>query len=150
MAGSAFTHRVTVDAPIEKVWDRLQAASTWENVGPVEKVWDPAHGQDGELLGYSWSTTVGGRPYDGTAKTIASHPQESMLLALDGGEVMALLTTALESATDGRTTIAVTMEIEPKGMMGTLFFPVISAAVRNGLQDHLDEFAARVGGPSAS
>jgi uncharacterized protein YndB with AHSA1/START domain len=147
MAGTAFTHTVTVDAPIEKVWDRLQAASTWENVGPVERVWDPVHGDDGRLLGYHWSTTVGGRPYEGTAKTVASHPHESMLLALDGGEVMALLTTALEAAGDGRTTIEVIMEIEPKGMMGTLFFPVITAAVRNGLRDHLEEFGARVGRP---
>jgi hypothetical protein len=144
MAGSAFTHSVVVDARISDVWDRLQRASTWQDVGPVEKVWDPEHGTGGELLGYRWSTSVAGRPYRGTARTVASHPQETMMLALDGGEVSALLTTTLSSASETRTSIEVTIELEPKGMMGTLFFPVISAAVGRGLEDHLEAFARRV------
>jgi hypothetical protein len=69
---------------------------------------------------------------------------ENMLLSLDGGEVSALLTTSLTAVGTDRTEIDVTIELEPKGMMGTLFFPIISSAVRNGLEDHLDAFASKL------
>lgn len=144
MTNAAFTHTVVVDAGVDELWDRLQSVDTWQSIGPVQRVWDPIRGNEGELLGYRWSTSVGGRPYEGTAKTIASHPDESMLLSLDGGEVSALLNATLDPVEDGEgTSLEVTMEIEPKGVLGNLFFAIIASAVRSGLEQHLDEFAAR-------
>ncbi len=146
MPDAAFTHTVVVHAPVSELWAELQSVDTWQGIGPVDRVWEPRHGGDGELLGYRWSTTVGGRPYEGSAETVASHPEESMLLSLDGGEVSALLNATLDPVEDGeRTSLEVTMEIEPKGVLGNLFFAIIASAVRNGLEQHLDEFAARYG-----
>jgi hypothetical protein len=129
---------------MQHVWKRLQDADTYANIGPVEKVWDPVHDDDGVLQQYTWSTTVGRKPYEGSARTVEAHNPSYLKMDLDAGEVAGSLATALEAVTDEVTNLAVTLEIISKGTLSTLFFPVISDAVGRGLPEQVETFAGAI------
>ncbi len=144
MPRATFTHEVTVHRSMQHVWERLQDANTYANIGPVQKVWDPVHDDDGILQRYTWSTTVGRKPYEGSARTVEAHNPHYLKMDLDAGEVAGSLATALEAVTDEVTNLAVTLEIISKGTLSTLFFPVISDAVGRGLPEQVETFAVAI------
>jgi hypothetical protein len=142
MPRASFTHHVTVPRSADEIWEQLQVAETWSNIGPVEDVWDAEHAEDGQLQRYRWSTTVGPRSYRGRAKVVASEPAHLMRLDLDATEVVGTLTTRLSQNGTDATQLEVTLEIESRGTLSTLFFPVVSDAVGRGLPRQVEEFAA--------
>jgi carbon monoxide dehydrogenase subunit G len=144
MPRATVSHEVEVDREIGHVWERLQDAATWANIGPVENVWDALHNGDGHLMSYRWSTTVAARVYKGIAETIEVEPPEVMTLRLDAGEVAGTLTARLSEVAADRTTVDVALEIISRGTLSTLFFPLVAEAVRNGLPAQVERFAARV------
>jgi hypothetical protein len=140
MPSATFSHAASVTQPAGTIWDRLQEVDAWANIGPLNKVWDAIH--DGDLLrGYKWRTTVGPTNYDGKASVVASERPHLMRLDLDAGEVTGSLETRMTSNGDGSTQIVVTLEVVSRGMLSTLFFPVLSEAVGRGLPDQVDQFA---------
>lgn len=142
MPRASFTHQVTVPRSADEIWEQLQVAETWSNIGPVEDVWDAEHAEDGQLQRYRWSTTVGPRSYRGRAKVVASEPAHLMRLDLDATEVVGTLTTRLSQNGTDATQLEVTLEIESRGTLSTLFFPIVSDAVGRGLPRQVEEFAA--------
>ncbi len=141
MPAASFTHAADTSSPPEQVWQRLQRAETWANIGPVDEVWDPVH--DGDALrGYRWSATVGPTKYRGTARVVESAPPERMRLELDAREMAGELVADIIPNGDAATRITVTLRVESRGMLSTLFFPVVSEAVGNGLPAQVDRFAA--------
>ena len=142
MPRASFTHQVTVSRPADEIWDQLQVAETWSNIGPVEEVWDAEHSDEGHLERYRWSTTVGPRSYRGRANVIASEPGHLMRLDLDATEVVGTLTTRLAENGDSATHLEVTLEIESRGMLSTMFFPIVSETVGRGLPMQVEGFAA--------
>ncbi len=139
MPSATFTHVATTPRTAEEVWNRLQNADTWANIGPVGKVWDPVH--EGEsLVSYRWDTKVGPTRYEGTAVVSEAVPAARMKLDLDAREVRGSLTTDLAAGAEG-TSISVTLVVESRGMLSTMFFPVISEAVGSGLPTQVEEFA---------
>lgn len=123
-----------------EVWDGLQDASTWANIGPVEQVWEPVHASEA-LVSFKWRTTVGPTRYDGVAKVVTSDPLQAMELSLDAGEVTGSLRTDLAPEATG-TLITVTLVVVSRGLLSTMFFPVISEAVGKGLAAQVEHFAA--------
>ncbi len=144
MPSATFNHTAETSRPIDEVWARLQVAETWANIGPVESVWDPVHDGD-RLRSYKWKTTVGPTTYNGSAKVTAAEEPTRMELALDAGEVTGSLVTVLSSNGDRVTQIDVTMKVVSRGMLSTLFFPVVSEAVGNGLPAQVERFAESMG-----
>jgi carbon monoxide dehydrogenase subunit G len=140
MPSAIHRHSAPAGQPIDAVWARLQEAGTWAGIGPVEEVWDPVH-EGGRLRSYRWRTTVGPTRYDGTATVVRSEPPHRMELSLDGGEVTGTLTTELSTNGDRHTTITVSLKIVSRGMLSSMFFPVVSDAVRRGLPEQVDRFA---------
>lgn len=141
MPAASFTHAAETQSPPERVWERLQTADTWANIGPVDEVWDPVH--DGDVLrGYRWSATVGPTKYRGTARVVESTRPQRMRLELDAREMAGELITEITPNGDAATRITVTLRVESRGMLSTLFFPVVSEAVGNGLPAQVDRFAA--------
>ena len=141
MPAATYTHVALAEQPIDVVWDRLQSAETWSTIGPVDAVWDAVH--ENELLrSYRWRTTIGPTSYAGTARVVASERPRRMQLLLDAREVAGTLTTELHARSEAATEIAVTLEVVSRGMLSTLFFPVVSEAVGNGLPEQVDTFAA--------
>lgn len=140
MPSASFSHAASVSTPAEAVWDRLQAVDAWADIGPLDKVWDAVH--DGERLeSYKWRTTVGPTSYDGRATVISSERPNLMRLELDAGEVAGSLQTHMSENGDGSTKLVVTLEVVSRGMLSTLFFPVLSEAVGRGLPQQVEQFA---------
>jgi carbon monoxide dehydrogenase subunit G len=146
MPRATFTHQATATAPIDDVWAALQNAETWANIGPVERVSDPKLDSEGQLQSFRWSTTVAAKRYPGTARVTVAIPAQRMLLDLDAREVAGSLETHLEPDGDGTTVVTVTLEVVSRGTLSTLFFPLVSEAVANGLPAQVDGFAESLGG----
>ena len=151
MPSTSTSHTVTVAEPAISIWNTLQDADTWANIGPVERVWDPVHDESGHLASYQWSATVAGQEYVGSATTRASEPGSIMQLELDGGEVAGVLTTELAESAPSSTDVTVTLEVSSRGTLSAMFFPLIANAINQGFPHQVEEFAARItgdGGPS--
>lgn len=56
-------------------------------------------------------------------------------------EVQGVTTVMIEPDGSG-TSITVTLEVESRGLLSTMFFPVVAAAIGNGLPAAVDHFAA--------
>jgi len=139
---ASFTHQSTAQAKKADVWNSLQDAATWANIGPVENVHDAVHNGDGHLDSFRWSTTVAARRYPGTAVVAAAEPERRMLLALDAREVVGALEARLEANGDGTTIVTVTLEVQSRGTLSTMFFPVVSEAIAKGLPAQVERFAS--------
>ncbi len=123
----------------------LQDASTWANIGPVEEVSDPMHTEAGMLESFRWSTTVASKRYPGTARVTVSEPHEGMKLDLDAREVAGSLQATLDANGDGSTVVTVTLEVVSRGTLSTLFFPLVSEAIAQGLPGQVEAFAESLG-----
>jgi carbon monoxide dehydrogenase subunit G len=144
MPSSTFHDTVTVDAPPELVWDQLQEPDIWSAIGPVEQVWDPTI-EDGVLTGFQWSTDIGGVSYDGTATAVGHERPHRYELVLETSEMAGTITVDLAGETHGAgTDIDVTLELRSKGLLSSMFFPVVSKAVGDGLPDQIQDLATRI------
>lgn len=144
MPTSTFHHSVTVDATREEVWDSLQEPDAWRAVGPVQELWDPAI-EDGVLTGFKWSTNLGGVVYKGTGVAVDATKPDHYSLMLDTSEMAGTITVDLSEANPGGTDVDVTVELQSKGLLSSLFFPVVSKAIGDGLEDQIEEMADRLG-----
>ena len=138
MPSASYTHTASISTDPGVVWLRLQEADAWEQIGPINEVWDAAHGDDGALLSFRWSTHAAGRDWSGTATTIESEAPETMVVELDTSEVRGAIAVRL-----GVGSIRVDMTLRSVGLLATMFFGVVSDAVGGGLAGHVEEFAAQ-------
>lgn len=145
MPRATFTHQAVAGTAPEEVWESLQEAETWSNIGPVEDVSDPETDDEGNLIRFRWATTVAAKRYPGIATVREAEPGERMILDLDAREVVGRLETHLEPDGDGRTIVTVTLEVVSRGTLSTLFFPLVSEAVARGLPAQVDRFAESLG-----
>ena len=100
MPSATFTETVTIDADPANVWDQLQEPDVWASLGPVQKVWDPII-EDGVLTGFTWSTDIGGKVYEGTGKVISHQRPDRYELMLDTSEMSGTITANLSPANPG-------------------------------------------------
>lgn len=145
MPSATFTHQATTPTPADQVWQTLQSAETWANIGPVEGVHDAVHTEHGDLISFRWHTSVASKRYPGIAVVATTEPQQRMLLDLDAREVVGSLEALLEPNGDGTTVITINLRVTSKGTLSTLFFPVVSEAISKGLPRQVDEFARSLG-----
>lgn len=132
-----FTHTASVHVSAAEVWDALQRAETWKNIGPIEEVWEATHGNDGSLTGYRWSANAAGRTWKGRATTTESEQARRMRLALDSPEIRGAITVDI-----GKGEITVSMDAEPKGPLARVFWGVVRGALERGLPNQVEAFAA--------
>ncbi|MDX2343343.1 MAG: SRPBCC family protein [Acidimicrobiia bacterium] len=145
MPRATFTHQATANAAIEEVWESLQEAETWANIGPVEDIEDSESDDEGQLQSFRWSTTVAMRRYPGTAKVVSVDLGSRMLLDLDAREIVGTLETHLAANGSGTTLVTVTLEVVSRGTISTLFFPVVSETIAKGLPVQVEHFAESLG-----
>jgi len=145
MPRATFTHQAVADATIAAVWQQLQQAETWANIGPIENVTDPRGSAGGLLESFRWSTTVAMKRYNGTADVVTAEVGKRMKLDLDAREVAGSLETHLEPNGKETTVVTVTLEVISRGTLSTLFFPVMSEAIAKGLPVQVDRFADSLG-----
>jgi hypothetical protein len=136
----SFTHTATANAAIEEVWQELDRAKTWENIGVVDRVFDPQF-DDARLVGFSFESVAGGRRYVGVAKPANRQEGRVMGWRIENSEVAGTLEVRLASRGSG-TDITVALDVKSVGLLSTMFFPVVAGAVGNGLPRAVDAFAA--------
>lgn len=144
MPSSTYRHTITIDVEPELAWDGLQQPDIWSSIGPVQKVWDPVV-EDGVLEGFQWSTDIGGVVYEGTGTATVRERPERYELVLDTSEVAGTITVDLSPANPGGTDARVTVELRSKGLLSSMFFPIVSRAVGDGLAEQVDAMAAKLG-----
>ncbi len=141
MPSATYTHRAVAAATIDVVWDRLQEAATWSEIGPIDEIADAVH-VDGALRSFRWAATVGPSRDRATATVLRSDPPRLMRIRLDAGEVTGDLEARLEADSPDSTAIHITLQIASRGILSTMFFPAISQAVGQGLPEQVAGFAA--------
>lgn len=145
MPSATFQKAVTIDSSPEEVWDGLQNPDVWSSIGPVQKLWDPVI-EDGVLTGFQWSTDIGGVVYEGTGTATIRDRPEQYRLVLDTSEMAGEITVDLSEGNSGATLVDVTLELRSKGLLSSMFFPIVSKAVGEGLPDQVEEMAAQLAG----
>jgi len=83
----------------------------------------------------------GGRTWEGTARTVSSTPGERIELALVTKEIRGRVSIDLTPDAD-HSLVSVRVEVEPAGMMATLFWGVVREAITSSFNHQVDEFAA--------
>lgn len=139
MPKDTFTHKALASAPPSEVFATLDEPSTWEKVGGVDRVLDPVIDGEGRLQGFSFEVRAAGKSYVGLATPHERLEGELMSWNIDTTEVKGITQVALELIDDG-TEITVTLEVESKGLLSAVFFPVIAATIGTGLPRSVDEF----------
>jgi carbon monoxide dehydrogenase subunit G len=134
-----FTHTSFASAPIDEVWAALDRVETWEAIGGVDRVLDPVI-EDGQLKGFSFETITLGTTYLGQARPDRREEGRLMSWSIDNSEIEGKMAVAL-AATDERTRVTVTVDIESRGLVSSVLFPVIAGALGRGLPRAVDEFA---------
>jgi carbon monoxide dehydrogenase subunit G len=143
MPSATFHHSITIDAPADDVWDRLQTPEVWGSIGPVQNLWEPVV-EDGVLAGFQWSTDIGGVVYKGTGTATIQDRPEQYQLVLDTSEMAGAITVDLSKGNQGGTIVDVTLELRSKGLLSSMFFPVVSRAIGGGLPDQVEDMAAQL------
>ena len=140
---ATFQHNITIDAPPDEVWDRLQDPHVWNSIGPVQNLWDPVV-EDGVLTGFRWSTDIGGVVYKGTGTATVRERPDAYQLVLDTTEMAGTITVELSQGNPGGTIVDVALELRSKGLLSSMFFPVLSRAIGDGFTDQVDDMAAQL------
>jgi len=135
-----FNHTAVADVPTHEVWASLDRPETWEAIGGVDRVFDPVIDEGGRLQGFSFDTVAAGRRYVGVATPHRREENRLMSWHIQNSEVRGVTTVELRPA-GSETTVSVTLEVESRGLLSGMFFPVIAAAIGNGLPSAVDDFA---------
>ena len=141
MPSETFTYSATTPASRDTVWAALQEPDTWEGVSGVDKVNDPIDDHNGALRGFSFDSEVAGKAYVGTAIPAAREEGRLMAWNIETTDVAGQVTVELDENQDG-TLVAVTLDVESRGMLAGVFFPLISSTIGNGFPESVEEFAA--------
>jgi hypothetical protein len=139
-----FTHTSVASVPRETAWAALDRPSTWEGIGGVDRVVDPVVDEEGRLQRFGFLTEIAGRSYRGNATLARRVEGETVSWAIDSGEVRGSITVDLADRS-GSTQVTATIELDSVGFLSSMFFPVITGAIRSGLAGTVDHFAAGLG-----
>ena len=143
MPAATFHQTIKVDARADRVWDRLQEPDIWRSIGPVQNLWDPVV-EDGVLTGFQWSTDIAGVVHKGTGTATIQDRPDRYQLVLDTSEMAGTITVDISTGTAGETIVDVTLELRSKGLLSSMFFPVVSRAIGGGLPDQVEDMAAQL------
>ena len=141
---ATFRHSARAAAPAGEIWDTLQAAETWGGVGLINSVSAEEHDDRGDLISFRFTTSAAGRTWEGTATRISSTPGESLELALLAKEIRGRIDVDLTPDAD-HTILAMRLEIEPAGMLATLFWGAVRETIASGFDEQVEAFAAGLG-----
>ena len=142
MPKDEFSHTATAQASPKEVFDVLDEPATWEQIGGVDRVTDPVIDSEGRLQGFGFEVRAAGKSYVGRATPHMRIEDELMAWNVDTTEIKGTTSVALRPVGES-TEVTVTLEVESKGLLASMFFPVIAAAVGNGLPRSVEEFTTR-------
>jgi len=147
MPSATFSESVAINVAPPEVWDQLQESDVWASLGPVQKVWDPIV-EDGVLTGFTWSTDIGGKVYEGAGKVLDHHRPDRYQLLLDTSEMAGTINVELSPGNPGGTDAVVEIEIRSKGLLSSMFFPAIKNAIGSGFPQQVSDMGVRLSSSS--
>lgn len=120
----------------------MDKPETWEGVAGVDRIANPQIDDDGRLLGFSFVTLIAGSSYLGLAT--AADRQEGHLISweIENSEISGLIRVTLNETNPG-TEVGVDLSIASKGLLSTMFFPVIARTIGNGLPNTVKAFVGQ-------
>lgn len=143
MPSATFTHSSTTPASVADAWAALQTPETWSKIGPVSSVSNPVLADDGTLMAFDWVADLGGKAYNGLAKTTAYEKPDRFELTMDTSEIAGDVIAMIESIDDGcKVTVEITFRT--KGMLSAMFFPAIKQALATGYPKQIDDLVTTI------
>jgi len=139
-----FQHSATTHATTEEVWQALDLPHTWESIPGVDRVLDPIVDHEARLRGFSFESIVGGKTYRGEATPAGREEEKLIAWDIRTSELKGRVIVALSPVGEG-TRVYVSLHVEGFGMLGSLFFPVISSAIGGSYHETVDEFVSVLG-----
>ncbi|MPZ51947.1 MAG: hypothetical protein GEU79_04305 [Acidimicrobiia bacterium] len=140
MPSQTFSHAVMITSPSDEIWERLQQPATWEEIPGVDAVTDAKSAPDGSLQGFRFTTEVAGRSYRGTATITESEQPVHMLNEIETSEVRGSVDLTLEES-GMETFLMAKMTVSPVGILSSMAFPVIAAAISSGFAEAVEKAA---------
>lgn len=147
MPNARFHHHTTAPANIETAWTILQDPATWGLLAGVESITNVTRTTTGDLASYEFIAKAGGRAYPGLAHTVTSDRPAEMAVRIQSREMDGLIATSLSADDDHEVAVAVTLELETKGILSGMFFSVISGVVGAGFPGQVEAIATRFSQP---
>ncbi len=145
MPEATFTHSVSTSTSVDEAWNALQDPETWANIGPVASVSEPQYVPDGTLTSFLWIADVGGKAYDGTAKTTSYEKPSRFELTMDTSEIAGDVVATVEGTTEG-CTVTISITFRTKGILSAMFFPAIKQALATGFPTQVEDLVAGISG----
>ena len=142
MPKDEFSHTATAQASPREVFEFLDEPTTWEQIGGVDRVTDAVIDSEGRLQGFGFEVRAAGKSYVGSATPHQRIENRLMAWNVDTSEVKGVTSVALRPVGES-TEVTVTLEVESKGLLASMFFPVIASAIGSGLPRSVEEFTAR-------
>lgn len=121
----------------------MDMPETWNAIAGVDRVHEPSIDQDGRLRGFKFDTVVGGKAYEGTASPHARVEGETMSWNIGNSQIKGVIDVGLSDSPNG-TLLSVAIDIEPIGILSSMFFGVISKTIREGLPRTVNEMAGKL------
>lgn len=144
MSPDRFTHSVHVQAPPERAWGVLQEPETWGAIAGVERIFEAHHHPDGTLQSYKFLAAAGPRLYEGKAQTLQADAPLLMVVVVDTPEVEGTITTQLTPHNPHGVDLTVSLKLRPRGLLGTVVYPLVAQAVGSGFAEQVDKLAERI------
>ena len=123
------------------MWDELGLAETWENIIGIERVVEPHYDEDGQLQSFGFETTIGGRPYRGSARVSERVEGEKLAWSIQSPDVTGAIEVDLADHDDG-TLITIALTLTMEGFLAAMFFPMVIQALGRGFPEAVEDFAA--------
>ncbi len=116
---------------------------SWESIPGVDRILESVVDQEDQLQGFSFESLAAGKRYLGRAIPAGREPEKMMAWDIETSEVRGRIIVSLAGAGEG-TRVDVTLRMESVGVLSSVFFPVIAAAIEDGFPRSVDEFAAHL------
>jgi len=140
-----FQHSATTHITIEEIWEKLNQPGTWEAVPGVDRVFDPVVDATGELRGFEFESVVGGKTYSGKASPAGREENKLIAWDISTSELSGQVVVGVSPIGDGAR-VYVRLHVESAGMLGGLFFPIITSAIGSGFHDTVEDFVEVLAG----
>jgi hypothetical protein len=121
----------------------LNEPRSWESISGVDRILDSIVDQEGQLRGFSFESVAAGKKYLGRATPAGREPERMLAWDIETSEIRGRIIVSLAGAGEG-TRVDVTLRMESVGVLSSVFFPVITAAIEDGFPRSVDEFAAHL------
>jgi hypothetical protein len=135
------THSAVTAAERAQVWDELGLAETWENIIGIERVVEPHYDEDGQLQSFGFETTIGGRPYRGSARMSERVEGERLAWSIQSPDVTGAIKVDLFD-NNGGTLITIALTLTMDGFLAAVLFPVVVQSLGRGFPQAVEDFAA--------